>query len=152
MVSKKSKRVRWILLIGWMAFIFFMSSQNGDQSSEQSSLVVQIFTWLGIDLNSYFGDLATFIIRKGAHVSEYFILFILTYRVVLIYVDRKKAKLYSLVVVFLYACSDEIHQYFVPGRGPAFKDVLIDTSGGVIAGISSIVYEKFGINLRKDTK
>lgn len=152
MVSKKSKRVRWILLIGWMAFIFFMSSQNGDQSSEQSALVVQIFTWLGIDLNSYFGDLATFIIRKGAHVSEYFILFILTYRVVLIYVDRKKAKLYSLVVVFLYACSDEIHQYFVPGRGPAFKDVLIDTSGGVIAGISSIVYEKFGINLRKDTK
>lgn len=35
---------------------------------------------------------------------------------------------------FLYACSDELHQYFVPGRSCQFKDVLIDTFG-VITGI-----------------
>jgi len=33
-----------------------------------------------------------------------------------------------------YAISDEIHQIFVPGRGPQIKDVLID-SGGAAVGI-----------------
>ena len=38
-----------------------------------------------------------------------------------------------ILMVFLYACSDEFHQAFVPGRGPAFRDVLVDTSGGLTA-------------------
>ena len=35
-------------------------------------------------------------------------------------------------VTFLYACTDEIHQLFVPGRAGKFTDVLIDTTGGII--------------------
>ncbi|MFZ2371781.1 MAG: VanZ family protein, partial [Trichococcus flocculiformis] len=37
----------------------------------------------------------------------------------------------ALLFVFLYASSDEFHQSFIPGRGPAFTDVLIDTAGGL---------------------
>ena len=33
---------------------------------------------------------------------------------------------------FLYACSDEIHQYFVPGRACMFRDILLDTAGGTV--------------------
>jgi VanZ family protein len=32
----------------------------------------------------------------------------------------------------LFAVTDEIHQAFVPCRGPAVKDVLIDAVGAVI--------------------
>lgn len=142
MKTEKSKRLRWILLILWMAFIFFMSQQPGDVSSEQSKLALIIFSYLGIDLNSAFGDLATLIIRKGAHFTEYFILYILIYRVLIMYYSAKKIWILSLIGVFLYACSDEFHQYFIDGRTASFKDVLIDTSGGAFSSIiMSIVYK-----------
>jgi len=35
----------------------------------------------------------------------------------------------TLILGFLYAVSDEIHQYFVPGRAMQARDVLIDTAG-----------------------
>jgi VanZ family protein len=38
----------------------------------------------------------------------------------------------TLLIVFLYACSDEYHQSFVPGRTALFSDVCIDTAGGTI--------------------
>jgi VanZ family protein len=38
----------------------------------------------------------------------------------------------SLFTGFIYACTDEFHQYFIPGRGPSFRDVLVDTSGVVL--------------------
>ena len=35
----------------------------------------------------------------------------------------------SIFLSFLYACTDEIHQFFVPGRSAQFRDILIDTLG-----------------------
>ena len=40
----------------------------------------------------------------------------------------------ALLAAALYAASDEIHQSFVPGRGPAVTDVLLD-SAGALCGI-----------------
>lgn len=140
----KTKRVLyWLLFVGWMAFIFYMSHQPGDKSSEQSQFVLQLFSFFGIKLDSYFGELATLIIRKGAHFTEYCILFLLAYNVLGLYMSSRAAKLYGIVIVFLYACSDEFHQSFIPGRGPAFKDVMIDTSGGIFGCICISIYQKF---------
>ena len=139
----KNKRViiPWVLLISWMIVIFYMSHQPGEVSSKQSALVIRMFQFIGINLTEKLGELATFIVRKTAHFSEYFILYCLTLNVFRFYSNNKKIKLYCLIVVFLYACTDEIHQYFVPGRAMAFKDVLIDTSGG---GICYIIFEISG--------
>ena len=131
-MNKNKKMISWIMLIAWMGIIFFMSHQPGEVSSSQSELVLKIFSFLGIELNQYFGELATFVIRKTAHFSEYLILFLFAYNVSRFYFTTKKARLYSIIFVFLYASTDEFHQYFIPGRNMAFKDVLIDTSGGVI--------------------
>ena len=38
---------------------------------------------------------------------------------------------------FIYACSDEFHQAFVPGRVGQFSDVLIDMIG-VLVGVISV--------------
>lgn len=141
-MSKKTKIISWVMLLVWMGIIFGMSHQPGQVSSSQSDLVMKIFEFLGIKLDSYFGDLATLIIRKAAHFTEYLILFLLLYRVLCFYMDKKSAKLYTLLGVFLYASSDEIHQNFIPGRAMAFKDVMIDTSGGVMAMILTSLYER----------
>lgn len=145
MNDKNIKRIKWGLWITWMVIIFIFSQLPGDVSDEQSKLVVYIFNALGLDLNSYLGDLANFAVRKGAHFTEYFILYILTLNVLILYMDKRKAWNFSLCFVFIYACSDELHQMFIPGRGPAFRDVLIDTSGGAFAYIVSNFIDSFSV-------
>ena len=130
----KKKHINWILVIGWMTLIFIFSNQAGEVSKENNKVVIYIFNLLGLDLNSVFGVLSDFIVRKAAHFTEYFILYILLFRAI----NTKKSTdikpfIWAIVIVFLYACSDEFHQAFVPGRGPAFRDVLVDTCGGLTA-------------------
>lgn len=141
MRNNKSIR-RWMVLILWMSFIFIMSQQPGDTSSEQSRLVLFLFSFLGIDLNGVFGNMATFIVRKGAHFTEYFILYIFIYRVLIMYYSKRKSWILGILGVFFYACTDEIHQLFIDGRVGAFTDVLIDTSGGVFSSIVMIIINK----------
>lgn len=141
-MNKHRKRIYWALLIIWMIIIFLMSHQPGEVSSNQSDLILKIFSLIGIELNDYFGELATFIVRKTAHFSEYMILFFLAYNVLKEYTNSRKVRLILIAFVFLYACTDEFHQYFIPGRSMAFKDVLIDTSGGILGYVIISIIEK----------
>ncbi|GAB6168553.1 VanZ family protein [Clostridium carnis] len=134
-MNRSKKMISWSMLLIWMGIIFLMSHQPGEISSNQSELVLKVFAFFGINLNSYFGELATLVIRKTAHFTEYLILFLLVYRVLCLYILNSKARIYAIAFVFLYACTDELHQYFIPGRAMAFKDVLIDTTGGIIGFI-----------------
>ena len=146
-MNKNKKILSWSMVILWMGIIFFMSHQPGEVSSSQSDLVLKLFKFIGIELNDYFGELATLIIRKAAHFSEYMILFLLAYNVSRYYkIKDKNIKFYLIIFVFLYACSDEVHQYFIPGRSMAFKDVLIDTSGGIFGCIIVSIIEKFKLS------
>ena len=44
---------------------------------------------------------------------------------------------------FLYACSDELHQHFTPGRACMFTDVLIDTGGALTGMLMSLIILAF---------
>jgi VanZ family protein len=103
----------WPPVFIWCGFIFYLSSIPG--------------------LNTGWGtwDL---ILRKIAHMLEYFILAALLYRAF-----RGSFKIsvfhltfWPLFLSFLYAVSDEFHQSFVPTRSPSAKDVFIDTIGIII--------------------
>ena len=146
----KNKRliISWSLLIGWMLLIFFMSNQPANISNKQSDLVIKLFSAIGIDLNTHLGELASFVVRKGAHFTEYFILYCFSIAVCKNYVDIKKARIYCLFIVLGYAISDEIHQYFIPGSEMASRDVALVFSGGVLGFIVSwIIYKvKFKSN------
>ena len=88
--------------------------------------------------------MSDFIVRKAAHFTEYFILFILLYRAINKKKDAEiKVYILAILIVFLYASSDEFHQAFVPGRGPAFRDVLVDTSGGLTAFLLTYIRSTF---------
>ncbi|MBU1998366.1 MAG: VanZ family protein [Candidatus Omnitrophota bacterium] len=75
-----------------------------------------------------------FILRKIAHILEYYILAWLIYRAFKGTFVSSWINLYFWpgALSFLYAVSDEIHQYFVPTRGPSAEDVLIDCFGIII--------------------
>lgn len=129
----KSKReiINWGLLIIWMGFIFYMSNQPATVSDGQSYKVLWILSSFGIDVNGIFGELANFVVRKCAHFLEYMILAFLVVNVVKTYFVFKVSSILSVIFVFLYACTDEFHQMFIPGREGAFRDVMIDTCGGI---------------------
>jgi len=38
----------------------------------------------------------------------------------------------AMILVIIYAASDEWHQSFTPGRNPSLSDILIDTAGGFL--------------------
>jgi VanZ family protein len=142
MITKRKKILRWALLLLWMTVIFMMSQQTGDKSSSQSDFVVNLVSFIGIEFNDYVMGIATFLVRKSAHFMEYMILFILAYRLMILDMNKRQAKIVAVVVVFGYACSDEFHQYFINGREAAFRDVMIDTSGGIIGSLLMMVWEK----------
>ena len=67
------------------------------------------------------------LLRKAAHVTEYAILGALLFRAL-------EREVPALAAGIAYACTDEIHQHFVPGRNGSPVDLLFDAAG-VAAGI-----------------
>ena len=134
-MSKKSKYV--ILTIIWMSFIFCMSNQSANISNELSRNIENLLNSTPIIGNMLSGILnspnSQFIVRKSAHVILFCLLSILCF--IVIYEIKKNIKISTLAsfsITFIYACIDEIHQLFIPGRGSQIKDVLIDSIGAII--------------------
>lgn len=45
--------------------------------------------------------------------------------------QHDKSYLKSVICTFIFGCSDEFHQSFVPSRTPDVLDIIADTSGAV---------------------
>ena len=135
MKDKQKRILYWVILLIWMIFIFYMSNQPANISNSQSDFVLNIVRHLGLDIEGIYVNIAITIIRKGAHFIEYLILNILYFNVLRFYVGNKKALIFSIILSFIYASTDEIHQMFVAGRAGRFTDVLIDTSGAATGSI-----------------
>ncbi|MDO4377224.1 MAG: VanZ family protein, partial [bacterium] len=75
-------------------------------------------------------ELLNLIIRKLAHFTEYLILGVL---VINMFTKNNIPKSYLISIIFcvIYAISDEIHQFLIPGRACQIKDILIDSIGSI---------------------
>ena len=76
-----------------------------------------------------------FLIKKGAHMTVFAILFWLTNRSFMLIsygYTLKKHWYLPVLLCFLYAMSDELHQHFVPNRHATFRDVGYDMLGVLI--------------------
>lgn len=148
----KVKIIRFILivlLLSTFGIIFGFSSQNSTKSSGISrKITVKITSNIKSIQEKNETEKAQIlhniehIIRKIAHFSIYTIVGLLLMLLCKTYnikeIDRVAI---CLIIGIIYATSDEIHQVFVPGRGPLFTDVLIDTSGvivGILIGMCSM--------------
>jgi VanZ family protein len=87
------------------------------------------------------------ILRKLAHVTEYFISGLLLFRAFRNGSDKRREWLWafsSLLVVMIIAASDELHQSFVSTRTAALVDVGIDIMGGFLAQcMSLLMYQRY---------
>jgi len=119
--------LKFFLCIAWLVAIYLFSSQVAQDSSSLSRIFVE-------PIEAYVPasqGIATFLVRKSAHMFLYFILGIMVYSLSREFkLSDRNRTFYSLLFVFLYAISDEFHQKFVPGRSSELRDVLIDTLAG----------------------
>lgn len=136
------KVIKIILVLLWMVMIFLLSNEEAVKSSKKSDGLiirsVELFTGKSLSVQEKEKVLKylVFPVRKCAHLSLYLILGILVISLLREYmVINTKLVLLSLLICFLYACSDEVHQLFVPGRSGEVRDVLIDTLGACL-GVS----------------
>lgn len=150
-MNKKTKKsfgkaiIIHALVICWMVVIFCFSAQPGEESGDLSEGVTY---WLVSLFDGIFNlrwdesklleitDAIDYPIRKAAHMTEFGILSLLCYVACCTYERIRVGKrrfIVALLFVFFYAITDEVHQLFVPNRYGCFTDVLVDTTGGVIA-------------------
>ena len=154
---KRNKIRLWLyglLTLAVMTLIFYMSARDGTQSHQMSSWLLE--TAFGRTLIRLLPRLTEtgeeIDLRKYAHMAEYAMLAMPSAMFFLeLLLERRlswKATGLSLLFCFFYACSDEYHQTFVPGRAGTLTDVFVDLAGAVL-GIA-IVF--LACRLRKELK
>jgi len=131
-----SRLRHWIPAVLFAALIWSFSTE-GFGSEHTSRIILPLLRLLLPFASADTLDNIHFAIRKTAHVSEYFVFSLLLFRAV-----RGAGRgwkldwaLLALAIATAYACSDEFHQIFVPGRGASVHDVLIDMAGASLAQV-----------------
>ena len=142
---KKIIKLFFVLII--MVTIFIFSGENDIESTGRSDgLIIRTCEFvLGRQLTNeekdYYLENYVVYVRKTAHFTLYFLLGLVFISFLKEFdLNNKKLLIYTILFVFIYACSDEIHQLFIRGRSGEILDVLIDTLGGIT---SSFIYTSF---------
>ena len=153
-----SKRTfAWVPVSLWLIVIFLFSAQNAEQSGNTSTGIVR---WVvGLLYSGFEGfppekqaeilHLFQLLVRKGAHFTEYAVLAMLVSNALRL-AGKFRWKL-PVIISAAYAVTDEIHQYFVPGRACRLLDVIIDTSGAAF-GTAIFVLGLLHLKKRKDKR
>ena len=135
----------WLPVILWFAFVFVMSTA-GFSDGNTLSVIGRAIHALFPDLSHHQVLILHKIVRKLAHVFEYFILGLL---LVNGFKNGKqkvwtwKISFMALLGVIIWAVGDEFHQSFVPVRQASMRDVAIDTTGGVLAQFVSAIWYRY---------
>ena len=137
----KSKVQYWFPVVLWISFIFWMST--GMFSAENTySFFAPLLRIIVPSISPKQIIVFHMIMRKLAHVTEYFISGLLLFRAFRNGSDKNREwnwAFFSLLVIVLIAAGDEFHQTFVSNRTASFIDVGIDIFGGFLAQCFSVL-------------
>lgn len=155
------KKINLLLIIIWMILVFSFSNQTNTISTGVSSkLTIKIVNFLHItdgcteDNAKIVVSNINHIIRKVAHYSIYALGGFLIYLEMALYKITFKFKvIFTQLIGSIYACTDEFHQSFVPGRSSEIRDVIIDSFGvlgGIIIAIITLLIIEKAVRYIKD--
>lgn len=154
-MKKALRFLPWIAVVLWMALIFSFSMENGSESSQSSGGFIRTFletfrlgfTELAYEDQHAMIEVLDHFVRKAAHFTIFAVLgFLIRGALASTFpgVSRKKLFLSALLLGAVYAVSDEVHQYFVPGRACMIRDMLLDSAGvltgcGIMEGLLALI-------------
>jgi VanZ family protein len=141
----RSKLQYWFPVILWIGFIFWMST--GVFSAQNTFIYFEpILRFFAPSISHREIMYLHTVLRKVAHLTEYFISGLLIFRAFRNGSHKRKEwswALSSLFVVILIAASDEFHQSYVAARTASLVDVGIDVFGGLLAqSISVFIFQR----------
>lgn len=124
--------------------MFAMSTRNGALGFRWLPAIIMMglifmFSSLPNSRVPYFGQWDV-LIKKGGHALGFGMLGLAYAYALPTRLSRWHRWLLSLLMVVLFALSDEFHQSFVEGRNSSLVDVLIDTTGAVIMLTIGLTY------------
>lgn len=145
------KYLAWLPALCIAAAIFFFSAQPADVSTEVSDGVTRLLLAVAMKLNlmqatpERLYELCVLLstpVRKCAHITEFSVLHVsILFGLWQWGFSGKKWLRTALMATVFYACTDEFHQIFVPGRAGMIQDVMIDSIGAVI--ITVLLWYRF---------
>ena len=109
---EKHYKISWIITILLAVIIFYLSSKTFHGSVVVGKISIGIFYHFFVFF--YFSFFLLISLIKGN--------------------INKKLLTLGLFLAILYGISDEIHQFFVPGRDSAISDILTNSAGILLAG------------------
>jgi VanZ family protein len=161
----------------WAVLIFRMSSHPADESDKMSlyvgrkvaTIFIPSYNEMTYEVQTMIAEKLDYPVRKAAHMTEYAVFAVLLsldiYQYKNMKIKERKLEpevlnrgncITAVIISAAYACTDEFHQLFVPGRAGLFTDVLIDTSGAligvlityfVIKGLKGVIEKNEGRNI-----
>jgi VanZ family protein len=126
----------WLPAIAWACLISFFST-DVFSSDHTSRFIIPALHLLIPRASAETLELLHVIIRKSAHLTEYFILSVLLTRGLRGQERgwRMRWAIWAVVLAAGYASLDEFHQSFVPSRTASPWDALLDTLGASAAQV-----------------
>ena len=141
------KLILWVLVIVCMATIFCFSAQEANDSGRVSEgftyNIIKFFDFNDTITDERAMEIADNMdgfIRKLAHFCIYALLGFLIALLLNEYrYNYSKVISGAVSISFLYSCTDEFHQYFVPGRSGQVSDVALDTFGALCGAVFAVI-------------
>jgi hypothetical protein len=137
----------WLPAIG-IAIVISLFSTHYFSSEQTARVIFPILRWLFPSASHHMLYLMHVGIRKAAHITEFGIFSIAVFHGVR--AERSGWRLQWAVITLLIAVSyaglDEWHQSFVPVREARFRDVLIDSTGALLAQVFVWAYARLHRN------
>jgi len=133
-VRVRTRVKNWLPAIAWACVISWLSTDTFS-SEHTSTIIIPVLHRLIPQASAETLELIHAIIRKTAHLTEYFIFSILLMRGLRGQERGWKLRwaIWAVVIAAGYASLDEFHQSFVPSRTPSPWDALLDTAGASVA-------------------
>jgi VanZ family protein len=107
---ERNNWIAWVIVVFLAGFIFYISSLSGEPVPQVGFPLKAVIYHLGV-----FFLFAFFLMIACSRGKE------------------KDWIFFSLIFSVFYGISDELHQYFVPGRHASFGDVFLDFTGIMFA-------------------
>ena len=127
----------WLPAIVWACLISTLSTDSFS-SEHTSAYILPVLRWFFPHAAPETLELMHAVIRKSAHLTEYFILSVLLMRSIRGQNRGWKLRwaIWVIVIAAGYASLDEFHQSFVPSRTASPWDALLDTVGASVAQVA----------------
>jgi VanZ family protein len=142
------KRLKYWIPAICVAVLISTFSSHYFSSAETSKILIPFLHWIFPAASAHTLSRIHTAIRKMAHVTEFAVFSIAVFHGVrgARYGWRLKWALITLIIAVSYAGLDEWHQSFVPMREARFRDVLIDSTGALLAQVLVWIYAKLHRN------